>query len=40
MQSTTAIRRDWSWDVDGELDGMYVETREVAIKKGPSAGKR
>jgi len=33
-------RRDWNWDRDGALEGMYVETREVAIKNGPSAGKR
>ena len=32
-------RRDWSWDNDGALDGMYVETRSVAIRNGPSAGK-
>jgi hypothetical protein len=31
-------RRDWNWDTDGALDGMYVETREVSIKNGPSAG--
>jgi hypothetical protein len=31
-------RRDWSWDEDGELDGMYVETRPVTIRNGPSAG--
>jgi hypothetical protein len=32
-------RRDWNWDEDGELDGLYVETRPVVIKNGPSAGK-
>jgi hypothetical protein len=36
---TANSRRDWSWDVDGQLDGMYVETREVVIKNGPSAGR-
>jgi hypothetical protein len=37
-QATSTDRRDWSWDDDGELDGMYVETRSVTIKNGPSAG--
>lgn len=37
-QSTTTERRDWNWDSDGELEALYVETREVAIKNGPSAG--
>ncbi len=31
-------RRDWNWDTDGALEGIYVETREVAIKNSPSAG--
>jgi hypothetical protein len=35
----TTERRDWKWDEDGELDGLYVETRPVVIKNGPSAGK-
>jgi hypothetical protein len=30
--------RDWDWDADGELDGMYVEARLCHIKDGPSAG--
>jgi hypothetical protein len=30
--------RDWDWDTDGELDGMYVEARLCHIKDGPSAG--
>ena len=37
-QFTTTERRNWNWDADGVLEGMYVETREVAIKHGPSAG--
>jgi hypothetical protein len=36
--SETSTRRDWNLDVDGELDGLYVETRAVTIKNGPSAG--
>jgi hypothetical protein len=36
--STDAERRDWNWDTDGDLDGLYVETRSVIIKNGPSAG--
>jgi hypothetical protein len=38
MDTTTSERRDWNWDSDGVLDGMYVETREVTVKNGPSAG--
>jgi hypothetical protein len=38
MQSTTTERRDWNWDRDGELEGLYVETRPVVVKNGPSAG--
>jgi hypothetical protein len=30
--------RDWDWEQDGALDGMYVETRLVHVKNGPSAG--
>jgi hypothetical protein len=30
--------RDWDWDVDGSLEGMYVEARLCHIKDGPSAG--
>lgn len=33
-----ASRRDWDWERDGDLDGMYVETRLVHVKNGPSAG--
>lgn len=32
--STTESRRDWKWDNDGTLDGMYVETRQVVPKSG------
>jgi hypothetical protein len=32
-------RRDWDWDRDDVLEGMYVETRQVTVKSGPSAGK-
>jgi hypothetical protein len=32
-------RRDWDFDRDGTLEGLYVETREVTVKNGPSAGK-
>jgi hypothetical protein len=39
METTTTERRDWNWDTDGALNGMYVETREVTVKNGPSAGK-
>jgi hypothetical protein len=38
MDTTTSERRDWNWDNDGALGGMYVETREVTVKNGPSAG--
>jgi hypothetical protein len=37
-EATTSNRRDWNWDSDGELAGHYVETRQVMIKNGPSAG--
>jgi hypothetical protein len=39
MESTTTERRDWDWDKNGVLEGMYVSTREVIVKNGPSAGK-
>lgn len=32
--------RDWDWDADGELEGLYVETRVVNVANGPSAGQR
>jgi hypothetical protein len=35
---TTTKRRDWNWESDGELEGHYVETRQVVINNGPSAG--
>jgi hypothetical protein len=38
MDTTIGERRDWNWDDDGTLDGMYVETRQVTVKNGPSAG--
>jgi hypothetical protein len=39
MSTTDATqRRDWNWDRDGELEGLYVETRPVVVKNGPSAG--
>lgn len=38
-QSTTTERRDWNWDRDGELEGLYVEMRSVVVRNGPSAGK-
>jgi hypothetical protein len=38
MSTTESTRRDWIWDNDNELDGRYVETRQVMIKSGPSAG--
>lgn len=34
-----AEHRDWNWETDGTLEGLYVETRQVTIKNGPSAGK-
>jgi hypothetical protein len=37
-QSTTTERRDWNWERDGAFEGHYVETREVVVKNGPSAG--
>ena len=40
MNSNTATRRDWNWESDGTLDGMYVETRQVTVKNGPSAGRQ
>jgi hypothetical protein len=30
--------RDWDWDEDGTLEGLYVEARLCRIKTGPSAG--
>ena len=36
--SEGAERRDWNWDRDGELVGLYVETRQVTVRSGPSAG--
>jgi hypothetical protein len=39
MSTTDATaRRDWNWDSGGTLDGLYVETRQVTPKSGPSAG--
>ena len=38
-EGTSTERRDWRWDEDGELDGLYVETRAVVVKSGPSAGR-
>ncbi len=39
MDSTESTeRRDWDFGSDGDLDGLYVETRQVTIKNGPSAG--
>jgi hypothetical protein len=38
MDSSTAQRRDWNWEKDGALDGMYAETRTVTPKDGPSKG--
>ena len=32
--------RDWDWDKDGDLEGLYVETRLVNVANGPSAGER
>jgi hypothetical protein len=32
--------RDWNWDTDGVLEGLYVETRIVNVANGPSAGER
>ena len=42
MSSTaeTQSHRDWKWDNDGALDGLYVETREVTVRNGPSAGRQ
>jgi hypothetical protein len=37
--NTTTTRRDWTWDSDGALEGLYVETRSVVVKNGPAAGK-
>ena len=37
MASTADKHRDWNWE-DGTLEGLYVETREVSIRNGPSAG--
>ncbi len=38
MNDNTDTRRDWKWDDDGELDGQYLELREVVVRNGPSAG--
>ena len=38
-ETNTSERRDWDWGSDGELVGLYVETRAVTVKNGPSAGK-
>jgi hypothetical protein len=32
-------RRDWDFGKDGPLEGLYVETREVLVANGPSAGR-
>jgi len=40
MAKTADTKRDWDWESDGKLDGMYVETREVVIRNGPSAGRQ
>ena len=37
MASTANKHRDWDWN-DGTLEGLYLETREVTIRNGPSAG--
>jgi hypothetical protein len=39
MENNSETRRDWNWDKDGALEGLYLETREVVVKEGPSAGK-
>jgi hypothetical protein len=39
LKSSSTERRDWNWDTDGPLEGLYVETRSVTVKNGPSAGK-
>jgi hypothetical protein len=31
-------RRDWDWERDGALPGLYRETRQVTVRNGPSAG--
>jgi hypothetical protein len=38
MTATESTRRNWTWDANGELLGHYVETRQVNVKSGPSAG--
>jgi hypothetical protein len=40
MSDGSSARRDWIWDVDGKLEGLYVEIRRVTVKNGPSAGQR
>jgi hypothetical protein len=37
---TGGAYRDWNWDADGVLEGLYVETRVVNVANGPSAGER
>jgi hypothetical protein len=37
-QEAKQAYRDWDWDKDGELEGLYVETRQVNVAVGPSAG--
>ena len=32
--------RDWDWETDGKLEGLYVEMRVVNVANGPSAGER
>lgn len=32
--------RDWDWDKDGALEGLYIESRVVNVANGPSAGER
>jgi hypothetical protein len=32
--------RDWDWESDGKLEGLYVEMRVVNVANGPSAGER
>ena len=38
MTVTETERRDWDFAKDGDLEGLYVETRRVTIANGPSAG--
>jgi hypothetical protein len=36
--NTTEQRRDHNWKRDSSFDGRYLETRQIHVRRGPSAG--